>query len=79
MDCDCFERHMGLFTLSLAGVLAALGLMVLGLPIFHPRLVLFPLPWVLGIFTLLVSLMVPFYLMRLLGDKAPSEGKSRQA
>ena len=38
-------------------------LMIAGISIFNPILVPFPLPWVLGIWVLAVTITVPFYIM----------------
>lgn len=64
MFCDCWGKNLFWMKLVAAGGVVSFLLMIAGMPIFKPRLVLFPLPWILGILMLFLSLTVPFYLMK---------------
>jgi hypothetical protein len=64
MYCKCFEKNMGWMRAMVAGGLLSFILMIAGMPFFRPKLVLFPLPWVLGILTLFITMTVPFHFMK---------------
>ena len=75
MYCKCYEKNIIWLKLTVLGGLVSFLLMIAGMPFFHPKMVLFPLPWVLGILMLFVSLTLPFYAIK---HDCKEEGKKRK-
>lgn len=64
MYCDCIKKHPGVIRAMFFGGMLSASLMVVGIPVFRPKMVLFPLPWILGILTLLLTVTLPLYIIR---------------
>ena len=63
MYCGCCEKDKHWMKAIVGGAVLSALLMVAGLPVFHPAYVPFPFPWLLGIFVLLLTITLPYYLI----------------